>query len=333
MKISATTAHSGILMKRSAILRLTRRTLTVVVVTLMAFSGYLHAQAPTLPPTNLGLANVFDGIAGKPGFLYQGYVQAFQTKGIYDQYGKKAPTDLKINSLVTLHQFIYLSKVKTLGGNLGFTVIVPIAQVSASGTTAGAPATNPKVWGDIITGVAIQWSDRKLLGKAFSHRTELDVSIPTGAYNKAYAINPSAHLYSFGVYHAFTLLINKQISISARNQFNYNTRIIGTKAQPGAFYNGNYSVDYSILPGFKIEAAAYFLHQLNQDRYDGHSNYYAIQYGINNTRERVLGYGPGLAYFLPGGGLMELKGFFETAAQNRPSGFRPTLRVAIPLTK
>lgn len=299
----------------------------------MAFSGHMHAQAPTLPPTNLGLANVFDGIAGKPGFLYQGYVQAFQTRGIYDQYGNKAATDLKINSLVTLHQFIYLSKIKALGGNLGFTVIVPVAQVSASSINTGAPAANPKVWGDIITGVAVQWSDRKLFGKDFSHRTELDVSIPTGAFNDAYAINPSAHLYSFGMYHAFTLLLNKQLSVSARNQFNYNTRIIGSKAQPGAFYNGNYSVDYTILPGLKVEAAAYYLHQFNQDRYDGHSNYYATQYGITDTRERVLGYGPGVAYFLPGGGLMELKVFSETAAKNRPAGWRPTLRVAIPLTR
>ncbi|BAV06916.1 protein involved in meta-pathway of phenol degradation [Filimonas lacunae] len=300
------------------------------------FTGKPHnaqAQDPTLPPTNLGLANVFDGIAGKPGFLYQGYAQLFQTRAIYDQNGHKAPTDLKINSLVTLHQFIYLSKIKVGSGNLGFTTIIPVAQVSASSTTGNAPSTNPKAWGDIITGTAIQWSDKKLFGKPFSHRTELDISWPVGAYTKSYAINPSAHLYSFGLYHAFTLQLNKQFSISARNQFNYNTHIIGTKARPGAFYNGNYSVDYALLPSLRIEAAAYFLGQLQQDSYDGHSDYYATQYGINNTRERVLGYGPGLAYFFPGGGLMEVKGFFETAVKNRPAGFRSTVRVAIPLSK
>jgi len=302
-------------------------------VLLITSNGTALAQDPVLPPTNLGLANVFDGIAGKPGFLYQGYAQLFQTRGVYNAQGNKAATDLKINSLAALHQFIYLSNIKVLKGNLGFTVIVPVAQVSASGGGAGTPAVNPKAWGDIITGTAIQWSDRKLLGKPFSHRTELDISWPAGAYSSRYAINPSAHVYTLGMYHAFTLLLNKKISISAGNQFNYNTAVIGTKARPGSFYNGNYTVDYSLFPSFKVAAAAYFLGQLNQDRYDGHGNYYATQYGISDTRERVLGYGPGVAYFFPGGGLMEVKGFFETAAKNRPAGFRSTLRVAVPLSK
>ncbi|SHL93998.1 transporter [Chitinophaga sp. CF418] len=300
---------------------------------LLAVGGRAFAQDPALPPTNLGLANVFDGIAGKPGFVYQGYVQVFQTRGIYDQHGKKAPVALKVNSLVTLHQLIYLSNVKALGGNLGFTAIFPLAQVSASNAGAATPSTNPAVWGDPILGTAIQWSDRKLFGKAFSHRTEMDISLPLGAYNTRYAINPSAHLYSFGVYHAFTLLLNSKFSISSRNQLNYNARIMDTREQPGAFYNGNYSVDYSILPALKVAAAVYFLGQFNQDRYDGQASYYATQYGISNTRERVLGYGLGLAYFFPRGGLMEVKSFFETAVQNRSAGFRPTLRVAIPLSK
>lgn len=307
--------------------------LGLALATLLTTGTHAFAQDPVLPPTNLGLANLFDGVAGKPGFVYQGYVQAFQTRGMYNQHGDKAPTALKINSLVSIQQLIYLSNIKVLSGNLGFTVLLPIAQVSPANPGGAAPSANPKVWGDPVFGTAVQWSDRKLFGKAFSHRTEFDISLPLGAYNSAYAINPSAHLYSFGIYHAFTMMLDKKVSISSRNQFNYNTRIIGTKAQPGAFYNGNYSVDYAVLPSLRVEAVAYLLAQFNQDRYDGHSNYYATQYGIDNTRERVLGYGPGLAYFFPGGGLLEAKAFFETAAQNRAAGFRPTLRVAVPLSK
>lgn len=331
MKATTTNIHNHLPPIKHSISPLLRR---LPILALLAVStGKTWAQDPVLPPTNLGLANVFDGIAGKPGFLYQGYAQLFQTSGIYNAQGHKMATDVKINSLATLHQFIYLSDIKVLSGNLGFTAIVPIAQISASGGGSNTPAANPKAWGDVITGTAVQWSDRKLLGKPFSHRTELDISWPVGAYSSQYAINPSAHLYSVGMYHAFTLMLNKQFSLSARNQFNYNTSVIGTKAKPGSFYNGNYSIDYSLLPALKIEAVAYFLGQLNQDRYDGRSNYYATQYGITNTRERVLGYGPGLAYFFPGGGLMEVKGFFETAAKNRPAGFRSTLRVAVPLSK
>jgi len=293
----------------------------------------VSAQDPVLPPTNLGMVNVYDGIAGKPGFAYQPYVQVLQTHGIYDAKGNKVATDLKINSVVTLQQFLYLSKVRVLNGNLAFMVLMPVAQINASNGGAAAPSVNPKVWGDITTGTAIQWSDKKLFNKPFSHRAEFDITFPSGSYNEKYAINPSAHLYTFGLYHAFTLMLDRKFSISSRNQFNYNTHIIGTEHHPGAFYNGNYSADYSILPSLKIQVAAYYLGQLNDDKYDGSSDYYKTEYGITNTKERVLGYGPGLAYFFPGGGLMEVKSFFETKAQNRPSGFRPTVRVIVPLTK
>ena len=301
--------------------------------TLLGISGNSFAQDPALPPTNLGLANVFDGIAGKPGFVYQAYVQVFQTRGIYDAHGDKVHNTLKVNSLATLHQLIYLSNIRVFSGNLGFTAILPLAQVSASNTGGAAPSTNPGVLGDPILGTAVQWSDKKIFGKAFSHRTEVDISLPLGAYNTTYAINPSAHLYSFGIYHTFTLLLDPKFSISSRNQFNYNTHIIGTKAQPGTFYNGNFSADYSILPSLKMELVGYLLAQIKQDRFDRRGDYYAVQYGIADTRERVLGFGPGLVYFLSAGGLIEAKVFFETAAMNRAAGFRPTLRVALPVSK
>lgn len=296
-------------------------------------SPVLHAQDPTLPPTNLGLANVYDGIAGKPGFVYQGYAQYFQTRGLYDAAGRNTHSDLKVNSLLQMNQLIYLSPVKVLGGNLGFTVLVPIVQINSSSLSGQAPNANPGVLGDLVQGTAIQWSDKHLFGLPFSHRVEFDVNIPVGSYDSRYVINPSSHLWAYGIYHAFTLMLDDNFSISSRNQFNYNSHYIGGQGKPGAYYNGNYSVDYSIIKSLKVEAAAYYLAQFNQDSYNGDSHYYADHYGISNTKERVFGYGPGLAYFAPNGVLVEAKMFFETAARNRFEGNRPTLRIAIPLSK
>jgi hypothetical protein len=305
----------------------------MVLIFLTGFSTLVMAQDPGLPPTNLGLANVYDGVAGKPGFVYQGYAQFFQTRKLNDGTGNDTRSGLKVNSLLQMNQLIYLSPVKVLGGNLGFTVLVPIVQITSSNLTGPAPTVNPGVVGDIVEGTAIQWSDKKLFGLPFFHRVEFDVNMPTGAYNQQYNINESSHLWAFGAYHAFTLMLNKSWSISSRNQFNYNSNFIGQKDKPGAYYNGNYSIDYSIIPSLKLEAASYFLAQFNQDSYGGNSHYYLDQFGIANTKERVFGYGPGLAYFAPNGVLIEAKVFFETAAQNRLEGTRPTLRIAIPLSK
>jgi hypothetical protein len=305
----------------------------VIVFLVLVERQNLFAQDPVLPPTNLGLANVYDGIAGKPGFVYQGYAQYFQAHHIKDALGNNLPSSLKVNSLLSMNQFIYLSPIRVLGGNLGFTVLVPIVQISSSNLNGAAPTANPGVLGDIVQGTAIQWSDHKLFGKPFSHRVEFDINIPVGDFDSRYNISPSSHVWAYGVYHAFTLMLNDKMSISSRNQFNYNSHFIGTKAKAGAYYNGNYSVDFTIVKSLKIEAAAYYLTQLTQDSYDGNSHYYQEQYGINNTKERVFGYGPGVAYFAPNGVLIEAKVFFETAARNRFEGSRPTLRIAIPLSK
>jgi hypothetical protein len=306
--------------------------LVILVISLLG-SLEVRAQDPSLPPTDIGLANVYDGIIGKAKFIYQGFSQAYEPKKLYDDRGNDTHSGLKIGSVLVMNQFIYMTPVKVLGGELGFTTLVPVVKISSSNLDGQAPSVNPGVLGDIIAGAAIQWSDRKLFQKSFFHRAEIDITMPSGTYDTRYAVNASARLWTFSTYHAFTLLLTDKISISARNHFNYNTHIIGTQVKPGAFYNGNYSIDYSLCKTLKIEAAAYYVTQFNQDSFDGNSHYYQDNYGLTTTKEHVLGYGPGLAYFAPGGVLVEVKTFFEADAQNRFSGSRPTLRLAIPLDK
>ncbi len=120
-----------------------------------------------------------------------------------------------------------------------------------------------------------------------------------GNYDAKYNINPSAHVYTFSTYHAFTLMVSDKVSISSRNQLNYNTHIIGQKAKAGAFYNGNYSIDFALFPNLRIEAVAYFLTQLTSDSYDGDKNYYQQEFGTRNTKERLLGYRPALRFPIP----------------------------------
>ncbi len=179
-------------------------------------SFFVQAQAPALPPSNLGLANEYDGVAGKPGFLYQGYTQLYQTSRIYNANGNNTGASLKVNSLLSLHQLIYLAPVKVLGGNLGFTVLMPIVEITASNIAGAVPTVNPNPLGDLVQGTAIQWNDRKLFGNSFWHRVEVDVNIPIGSYDPNYAIDASSHLWALSVYHAFTVFLTKDVTLSAR---------------------------------------------------------------------------------------------------------------------
>lgn len=245
-----------------------------------------RGQDPKLPPTNLGMANTFDDMAGKPGFLYQTHVQAFQTRNIYDQDGNKVPSNLKVNSVMQMNPIIYLPPIKLFGGNLAFTLLVPLVQINTTNPNGQAPSANPAILGDIVMGTAIQWSDRRLFGKRFSHRAEFDLSIPVGNYNSRYNINPSLHSWVYSAYRTFTLMLNDKFSVSVCNQLNYSTHFIGTAAKSGAFYNGNYTIDYAILPSLRIEGIAYYLNQFISDSYNGNHHYYDEQFSIRDTKKR-----------------------------------------------
>ncbi|MBL4676833.1 MAG: transporter [Mucilaginibacter sp.] len=293
--------------------------------------GQVRAQDPVLPPTNLGSANIFDGFAGEPGFVYQTFAQSFMTRGLYNSRGEKLPTDLKVNSTLVMNQLIYMSKVKVLNGNLGFTLLIPAVQINASAPEGNAPSVNPNVLADPTWGTFIQWPKTTLFGKPIYQRTEIDVTLPVGSYDNRYTINASSHLWFYSVYHALTLMVDKRFSISTRNQFNYSSRYIGGQGKPGAFYNGNYSLEYLVLPKVRVEAVAYFLKQVGEDSYNGDHQYYQRTFGTGSTKEKVLSIGPGIAYFVQGGPLVEAKIFFESDVRQRFGGTRPTVRILMPL--
>src|SRR5258706_10317679 len=150
-------------MLKTIFFRANRTKVTLYAVITLISNSYMYAQDPVLPPSNLGLVNIYDGVAGKPGFVYQGYAQLYQTNRIYNADGNNTGSFPKVNSLLSLHQLIYLTPAKVLGGNLGFTVLVPIVKITTTNTLGPAPSVNPGVLGDIVPRTAIQWNDKKLI--------------------------------------------------------------------------------------------------------------------------------------------------------------------------
>jgi len=287
-----------------------------------------EAQDPSLPAANLGLANITDGITPGPGFYYANFSQLYQAHSFRDGEGNKLPTDLKVNTYTTIHQFVWLGNNNVLGGWFGLTAFLPIVRISATNAGGPTPSINNGSLGNIIVAPAIVWGNRKLFNHPYFSRAEIDFVLPTGSYNHTDAINPGSHFYTFSAHYSFTYFFNKDLDISSRNHINYNTKEIGTDIHPGMFYNVNFSVEQTIYKTFRAEACAYYLTQLNQDSNNGDSHYYQDVDGIANTKERVLGLGPGLAYLANQRLVMEGKVFWETAVRNREQGVRPTLQLS-----
>ncbi|KIO78700.1 hypothetical protein TH53_02105 [Pedobacter lusitanus] len=236
----------------------------------------------------------------------------------------------RVSSFLSMQQFVYESHVPVWNGNLAFSLLAPLVRLSGSGEKNNL-STNPGIVGGIILGPVIQWSNKHFFGLRYAHRAEVDIAIPLGAYNDKYDVNPSSHFFTLTAYYAFTVFLNEQLSISTRNNFNYNFRKIDSGDQSGAFYNINYAIEHTVYKKLRAELAGYFLKQLTQDAFYGNRQYYQDTYKISDTRERVLAIGPGLSYVTPGGLAAELKAFFETGARNRTEGVRPTFKVAYKL--
>ena len=115
-------------------------------------------------------------------------------------------------------------------------VLLPVVAISGSGTVGspGPPvSTNPAVLGDLVVGPFLQWFDTKLLGRPFFQRVELDVTLPTGQYDKKYLINPGSNLWTIEPYYAFTWFLTPEFSTSWRIHYTYNTKNDDPFAAPG----------------------------------------------------------------------------------------------------
>ena len=175
----------------------------------LAFAGPRAALASTDEPAglNLGDSSFMDGFGRTdPGFVYQQYFQVEQFNSIVGANGTKLPAfqGTDINSLVLLSQLDYVSPAHLFGGSLGAEVLLPLVDLSASfapNSPTKLSADSGLNVGDTTWGVFLQMQPVTVGGRpVFDQRFEFAVNSPTGQYNRADDINPSAGFWSFDPY-------------------------------------------------------------------------------------------------------------------------------------
>ncbi len=280
------------------------------------------ALAFNQPPMNLGLTDILDGALPGPGTYFTEYIQAFQSDEFKDKDGNDIPGAPRVASVLAMNQFVHVYPHKLVGGHIGADVLLPVVAISASGTFGpGGPAvtSNPAWLGDLTVGPFLQWFDTKLLGRPFLQRVELDLSLPTGLYDKDFIVNPGSNLWVIEPYYAFTWFLTPQLSTSWRLHYTYSTENDDTKVRPGQAFHFNYSFEYEFVKNVRGAVAGYYLAQLTEDETDGVKG--------NGTKEQVFAWGPAVHYIFSPNFSMGLKTAFESGVENRPQGNRTTLRM------
>jgi hypothetical protein len=281
------------------------------------------AQAYNEPPLNLGLTDILDGGIPGVGTFFTEYVQVYQSDEFKDSNGDDIPGLPRVSSVLSVNQLVHVYKQKLLGAHIGVNVLLPVVSINGGGLP-----TNPGVLGDLLAGPFLQWLDTKLLGRPFVQRLELDITMPTGQYDKNYALNPGSNLWVIEPFYAFTWFLTPKFSTSWRIHYTVPTKNddvspspfngFSTEVTPGQVFHFNYSFEYEFFKGFRGAVAGYYLKQLTED--EG-------SFGdISNSEEQVFAVGPALHYFFSDKFSAGLKTQWETSTENRTEGNRTTLR-------
>ncbi len=290
----------------------------------LAATAEAYAQGVSLPPVNLGETSFLDGVAF-PGFLVQATLSHYRANQFRDAKGNDRPGSnrITVNSAVT--QLAWISNFRLLGGYYGAEALIPLAEVDAD--TGFGPNGRERGLGDMsVSPFFIQWPQFKLFDMPFHQRLNLLFKVPTGEYSDRSSVNVGSNIYSVNPYYAFTLLPTPKLEFSSRLYYLWNSendnpffRLGADDTQPGQAFHMNYAASYEVWKNLRIGLAGYLLYQLTNDKVDGND--------IDQSRERVVGLGPGARYKIDTW-TMTFNSYFETEAENRPEGVKLVFRVS-----
>jgi hypothetical protein len=254
------------------------------------------------------------------------YFYYVKTDRIMDGNGKRALAP-DISIFANLLQFIYQSDQQVLlGGKWGLDVIVPVAGFDLD--PQGTPLTdNGEGVGDILVGPYIQWDP--IMGSAgplLMHRVEFQIIMPTGKYNNEDALNPGSNFLSFDPYWAGTFFILPKWTASWRLHYLFNATnddphpMKGAdEYQAGQAIHVNFASEYEVLEKrLRLGLNGYYLKQITDDEADGKD--------VQDSKEQVLGFGPGAVLHLDQNNHFFCNFYFEAAAEDRSEGLALVFR-------
>ncbi len=286
------------------------------------------------PSVNLGFTSFLDGgpPAG-PGFYFSQYFQYYTSDKLTDNDGHEllpSFADEDLDVFISLSQLIYHSNHPILlGGKWGFELIVPYVGLDIDYDVSGAfPEDNGSGFGDVLFGPFLQWDP--LMGKRgpiFMHRFELAVIVPTGKYDDDRELNPGSNFFSINPYWSATLFITPRWTLSGRFHYLWNAenhdpnrKYAGADdTQAGQAFHVNFTSAYEIIKNkFRVGINGYYFKQITDTQVDGDD--------VSDSREQVLGLGPGFVIHFSRDMHLFFNAYFETEVENRPKGQRYNFR-------
>lgn len=286
-----------------------------------------------LPAVNLGNTSFYDGMPAPagPGWYITEYLTFLKSSRLNDASGNRLPLPRQqVNAAVSLTQLYYQSENKWNGVTPGFTALLPfVAHAEVDDGIGNSALKSRQGAGDIILGAALQFDPTMgEKGPIFSHRLELDLTLPTGSYSRNVSLSPGSNFWTLSPHWSFTAFASPQLSFSGRLHYlwngvndkpniSYGPQATTTRA--GQAFHANLTAEYAVRPDLVLGLNSYLLTQTTDTKLNG--------VDVNGSRERVFAVGPGFLYKASPDTLIFVNAYSEFGARNRAEGSRIVARL------
>lgn len=280
-----------------------------------------------LPGMNLGISNMLDGgpIRPSPGFYFFQYLHYYYSNKFVDNCGNKIKgiKNPCFNYLSGASQLVYQTDDDFLlncAGGLSF--VLPYTMTSHINKNEDGLIDKSTGLGNFEIGTYLQskpfyYHNRPI----FVNRIEIDFIIPKKRKEEHLVIYPATHFFYIDTNWSATFYLKENLALSWRLNYLINFKDkINDKLIGNAFYT-NYSLSYNATKNLWIGINGYYLQQLQNDKIEGKI--------IKDSKERVLGIGPGAVYFFSKDLVAFAHLYFESLVKNRPQGISFAANIAI----
>ncbi|RZU02422.1 SphA family protein [Rivibacter subsaxonicus] len=189
-------------------------------------------------------------------------------------------------------------------------------------TVTGSQSDSLTSVGDLYPVASLRWNDGNHNYLAYTM-----AGVPVGSYEVGRLANLGTNHWSLDAGGGYTYLDPKKgHEFSAVLGFTYNWENSDTQYQNGTSAHLDWAASQFLSEQIHVGLAGYFYYQITGDSGAG-----AV---LGDFKSRVSGIGPQVGYFFPMGGhkaYVNLRGYYEFDARNRPEGWNVWLTLAIPL--
>lgn len=189
------------------------------------------------------------------------------------------------------------------------------------GTLSGSEVDSLTAGGDLYGLGSIKWAKG-----VHNYMAYTMVGVPVGAYQPNRLANIGSGHAAIDVGGGYTYF-DKKNEFSAALGFTYNFENSDTDYRNGVDAHLDWAASRFVSEQAHVGVAGYFYEQVTGDSGDGAT--------LGGFKSRVAGIGPQLGHFYQVGQqlwYLNLKGFYEFSARNRPEGWNVWMTLAIPLS-